>query len=65
MKSLPKKTYQVQAMKSGDTEKKNNRTESINTVTPNAITLTSILRVFEYVHQIKIAYNREEVLTLR
>ena len=41
MRTLPKKTYQVRAMESGDTEKKPNRTESITTVTQNVVTLTA------------------------
>ena len=38
MRTLPKKTYQIQAMESGDTKKRPNRTESIATVTQNAVT---------------------------
>ena len=41
MRTLPKKTYQVQAMESGNTEKKPNRTKSITIVTQNAVTLTA------------------------
>ena len=32
MRTLPKKTYQVRAMESGDTEKRPNRTKSITAV---------------------------------
>ena len=49
-------------MESGDTEKKPNRTESINTVMQNTAHRFYILRVLEYMHKIKMAYNREEVL---
>ena len=48
MKTLPKKTYQVWAMESGDTD----------TVTQFNTPLTA--RIL-YLHKTKIAYDREEV----
>ena len=49
MKTLPKKTYQVWAMESRDTA-----TDTVTQLCTNSICA-------EYVHKIKMAYNRKEV----